>query len=93
MDADKKNSLFARRIFLGSSLLLPFLGMAKTPVLNEIDSPKNNPDEDDDEFTTMLTAKGGVVRVKKSTLKNAKVVKQNMSNKSLLHWLKLKDKA
>lgn len=92
MDADKKHSLFSRRVFLGSSLLLPFLGMAKTPVLNEIDSPENNLDEDDDEFTTMLTSKGGVVRVRKNSLKKAKVVKKDMSNQSLLSWLKLKDK-
>ena len=79
----KENKWFSRRRFVGASLLLPFLSAAQnTPTI-----PNK---EEDDEYTTMLTAKGGVVRVRKSALKNAKIVKMNMSNKSLLDWLKLK---
>lgn len=78
---DKKDKRFSRRGFLGAGMLLPFLSFAKAPVQQ---------DHLDDEFTTMLTAKGTVVRVRKNALQKAKVVKKNMSNKSLLGWLKLK---
>ena len=79
----EKSKWLSRRGFLGAGLLLPFLSAAQ----NTSTIPNK---EEDDEYTTMLTAKGGVVRVRKSALKNAKIVKKNMSNKSLLDWLKLK---
>lgn len=80
---NKKGKWFSRRSFLGASLLLPFLSSAHTPsVVHD--------KKEDDEYTTMLTAKGGVVKVRKSALKGARVVNKNMSNKSLLGWLKLK---
>ncbi len=90
MGKEKRNR-FSRRVFLGAGFLLPFLSVAKPPLTESV-SEKKEAVSEEDEYTTMLTAKGGVVRVKKSALKNAKVVKQKMSNKSLLHWLKLKDK-
>jgi len=80
---DKKDKRFSRRGFPGVGVLLPFLGMAKAPAVVQQDNPA-------DEFTTMLTAKGTVVRVKRSALKDAKIVEKSMSNKSLLGWLKLK---
>ncbi len=88
MGANKRDSRFTRRGFLGAGLLFPFLSKGKTPVTNDT-SEKNG---DDDEYATMLTANGGVVRVRKTVIKEAKVVKNKMSNKSLLSWLKLKDK-
>lgn len=91
MGNDKKRNRFSRRGFLGVGLLLPFLSVAKTPLIDSVDDKKDAVSEEED-YTTMLTANGGVVRVKKSALKEAKVVKQNMSNKSLLSWLKLKNK-
>lgn len=91
MSESKKYSRFSRRGFLGAGLLLPFLSVAETPLIDST-SEKKDVTSDDNEYTTMLTAGGGVVRVKKSALKEAKVVKQNMSNKSLLSWLKLKNK-
>jgi len=92
MAANKKNSFVSRRGFLGLGLLLPYLSIARSPIIKEISEPTDTQDERDDQFTTMLTSDGGVVRVRKNALKNAKVVKRNMSNKSLLSWLKLKDK-
>ena len=83
MATEKENKPVSRRGFLGTSLFLPFLSVKK-PLLSP---PADDPDE---EFTTMLTSKGGVVRVRKAALKNAKVVKKNMSNKSLRDWLMLK---
>jgi len=85
---NKERNLFSRRGLLGAGLLLPFLSVAKS-LLKDTGSEKKDVSEEG-EYTTMLTASGRVVRVKKSALKNAKVLKQNMSNKSLFHWLKLK---
>lgn len=87
--SDKKLNIVSRRGFIGIGLLLPFLSVAKTPrpAANAVTQ-----DVDDDEYTTMLTSAGGVVRVKKSALKESKIINKNMSNKSLLGWLKLRDK-
>lgn len=49
-----------------------------------------NPKEDD-EYATLLTPDGDVVKVKRSALKKVKVIEKKMSNKSLLNWLKPKD--
>jgi len=92
MATDKKYSFVSRRGFLGLGLLLPYLSIARSPVIKEISEPTDKQDESDDQFTTMLTSDGGVVKVRKEVLKNATVVKQNMSNQSLLDWLKLKYK-
>lgn len=83
----EKSKWLSRRGFLGAGLLLPFLSVARTPpAVHEKEEDK----KEEDEYTTMLTAKGGVVKVRKSALKGARIVKKNMSNKSLLDWLKLK---
>lgn len=81
----KDSKSINRRGFLplvGVSLFIPFFSQSK-PVKNV--SPKEN-----DEFATLLTPNGGVVKVKRSTLKKAKVLKKNISNRSLLNWLKPK---
>lgn len=83
MSINKKAKDYTRRGFLGIGLLAPFLSIAGLP-------PAKHDSDQDDEFTTMLTAKGTVVKVRKSALKKAKVVEKNMSNISLLSWLKLK---
>jgi hypothetical protein len=67
---------------LGSGLLLPLLGFGK---------PTCEIDEENEEYHTLLKKDGTTVRVKKSIVENSKVVKKNISNKSLLEWLK-KDK-
>tara|TARA_Y100000590_G_C15194833_1_gene816370 strand:+ start:309 stop:623 length:315 start_codon:yes stop_codon:yes gene_type:complete len=90
--SDKKYNRVSRRGFLGTGLMLPFLPVTQTPLLAGNQEKKETQDKEDDEYTTMLTSAGGVVRVKKSTLKEAKVISSKMSNKSLLSWLKFKDK-
>lgn len=81
-----KNGL-SRRGFLpllGSGLLLPLLGFGK-PAATKIHT------DDNEEYHTLLRKDGTTVRVKKSVIANSKVVKTNISNKSLLQWLN-KDK-
>ena len=88
MDNKKaKGKLFSRRGVLpalGGSLLLPFLGSAQSE--NEV-APSENTEE---QYKTLLKPDGTVVKVKTSTLNNAKIVKKNISNKSFLGWLKKK---
>lgn len=64
---------------LGGSLLIPFLGFGN--------NKSNIIDSSEDEFQTLLKPDGTTVKVKVSTLNKSKVVKKNMSNKSLLNWL------
>jgi hypothetical protein len=76
----KKTNL-SRRSFipiLGSSFLLPFLFRAKASPLNETR---------EEEYKTLLKPDGTVVKVKRSALQKAKVVRRNISNKSLLDWI------
>ena len=72
---------FTRRGFLpilGGSLLLPFLGEAK---------PTQTDQGPDDEYETLIKPDGTPVKVRKSALKDAKVVNKQISNKKLLKWL------
>jgi hypothetical protein len=78
---DKKNQI-SRRGFLpliGGGLILPALGFGQ---------PKLEFDDPNDEYQTLLKPDGTVVKVKKSVLANAKITAKNISNKSLLGWLK-----
>lgn len=63
--------------------LIPYLGQGntKSPSVKEAR-------EDDDAYETFLKADGTVVRVKRKAARGAKVVKKNVSNKTLLSWLK-----
>lgn len=81
---NKETSITRRSLFpiLGGSFLLPFFGIAQ-PIASEIISSN----EDEEEYTTLLKSDGTSVKVKTSTFKNAKIVKQNVSNTSLLNWL------
>lgn len=83
MEKGNKKEPISRRGFLGVGMLLPFLSVTK-PL-----AAKPQADEDD-EFTTMLTAEGKAVKVRKSALKNSKVIEEKISNQSLLKWLKPK---
>jgi hypothetical protein len=77
---------FTRRGFLpilGSSFLLPFLGLAQAPEVQD--------ETDDAEYEILLKPDGTPVKVRKSTLKQSKVVQKNISNKSFLKWLGLKE--
>jgi hypothetical protein len=78
---DKKQ--ISRRGFLpllGSGFILPLLSFGKTPIATSTD----------DEFQILLKPDGSVVKVRKSIVEKAKVVEKNISNKSLLGWLKIK---
>lgn len=70
-----------RKLFplLGSTLLIPFLGFNQQPVSESEDG--------EDAYETLLKPDGTTVRVRKSSLKNARVVRKNISNSSLLNWL------
>lgn len=85
MKSTKKNSrkLSRRGVLpiLGSGLLLPLLGFGKSNSKNTLSSIEN------EEFQTLLKPDGTTVKVKVNTLKNAKVIKKDVSNKSLLNWL------
>jgi hypothetical protein len=82
-DQTKKGKQISRRgmiPILGSTLLIPLLGFGNT----------NNDETEvskDEEYKTLLRADGTTVKVRTSILKKSKVVKENVSNKSLLKWL------
>ena len=76
---------FSRRKILpilGSTLLLPVLGFSKTKSDTNVAELEN-----DDDYQTLLKSDGTTVRVKKSVLDDAKVIKTNVSNSSFLNWL------
>ena len=78
-DSNDKEKI-GRRSFLpllGGGLLLPFVGFGKAASI-----------EKDDEYQTLLKPDGTTVRVKNSILSKAKIVEKNISNESLLGWLK-----
>ena len=82
--SNQKKSISRRGILpiLGSALLIPFLGFGKsTPNKIAISEDKN------EEYQTLLKPDGTTVKIKVSTLKNAKIVKKNISNQSFLNWL------
>jgi hypothetical protein len=83
-DLKKKNNKISRRgvlPILGSSLLIPFLGFGNL----KNDDPVFT--DEKEEYQTLLKPDGTAVRVKISTIKKSKIVKKNISNKSLLNWL------
>lgn len=82
---EPNNKPVSRKIFLKISLALPFLPAAKS-----LGAGPANEQKQADEFVTMLNAEGKAVRVRKDALKAAKVIEKEMSNQSLLSWLKPK---
>lgn len=66
---------------LGGSLLMPFLGFGNNLSDDTVSS------QEDEEYQTLLKPDGTSVKVKVSALKNSKIVKKNISNKSFLNWL------
>ncbi|MBT8268551.1 MAG: hypothetical protein KJN59_04950, partial [Bacteroidia bacterium] len=78
---EHKEGLSRRKMIplLGSSLLLPILGLGQTE--------KVIPENMEEEYEILLRADGKAVKVKKSSIENAKVVKKGLSNSSLLRWL------
>ena len=42
---------------------------------------------DDEQYQTLLKPDGTVVKVKTTTIRNAKILKKNISNKSFSNWI------
>ena len=81
--ASKTDKSISRRgvlPILGTSFLIPFLGFGQS----ELEDVSNSEDED---YQILLKPDGTTVKVKRSSLEKSKVVKKNVSNKSLLNWL------
>jgi hypothetical protein len=81
-DNTRKGKQISRRGILpiiGSTLLIPFLGFGNSTTQEAV-----GPEE---EYQTLLKPDGTAVKVKVSTIKKSKVIKENVSNKSLLNWL------
>lgn len=80
-----KSSFSRRKILpiLCGSLLFPFFGFINSD--NKSTSEVNN-----EEYQTLLKSDGTIVKVKVSTIRKAKIIQKNISNKSLLNWLKRK---
>lgn len=78
----KEKNQFNRRGFLpilGLGFLLPLFGFGK---------PSVEVLEIVEEYQTLLRPDGTTVKVKKSVVEKSQVVEHNVSNKSLLEWLK-----
>ena len=79
----KNDSTISRRHvlpLLGSSLMMPFFGIASPHI-------KNSPVENEITYETLLRSDGSIVKVKKNTVEKAQVIKKNLTNPSLLKWL------
>ncbi len=86
-DKSKKGNPISRRgilPILGSSLLIPFFGMGK-PLDDALIQPEE--EEEEEEFQTLLKPDGTTVKVSVDVLKNSKIIKKNINNKSFLQWL------
>jgi len=80
----KKQSISRRQLLplLGSIFFVPFLGFG-----NSKKEPLPFINHDDDAYQTLLKPDGTAVKVKVSTIKKSKIIKEKISNKSFLHWL------
>jgi len=78
---DKKISRRSILPILGSTLLMPFLGFGKSA------SDEKYILQKDEDYQILLKPDGTTVKVKVSALKNAKIIKKNISNTSFLNWL------
>ena len=81
-EENNNKSQITRRGFLpllGGGLILPLFGFGKpnTEILGE-----------KEEYQTLLKPDGTTVHVKKSVVEKSKIVEKNISNESLLVWLK-----
>ena len=85
---DKSKPGVTRRKFLPllSGLFLPFAASAtgSGKAITDIVEPEP-------EYQTLLTKDGRIVKVKVKTVSDSKIVDKQLSNKSLLTWLKKND--
>jgi hypothetical protein len=65
--------------FFSSILFLPFIGKAKA-LGDLVDEP--------DQYQTLLTKDGKIVKVRSKTVNDSKIIDNDLSNRSLLKWLK-----
>ncbi len=82
----KSKSGISRRKFLpvlGGSFSIPFLASTKANSLAE---------QSDQQFQTLLTADGKIVKVRSGAIKKSEILNKELSNQSLLKWLKKKEK-
>lgn len=81
VNSDKKRVFSRRQIlpFMGFGLLVPIFGFSNSKTKKSI-THKN-------EYQTLLKSDGTIVHIKESSLKNAKIIKKNISNSSFLNWL------
>ena len=79
-DPKKQKGMGRRQILplLGGGLLLPFL---------PAEAQAAGGPEPSEEYQTLLKPDGTTVRVKVSSLKNSRVVRENLSNTELREWL------
>ena len=82
----KKSGMKRRKLlpFLSSLFFLPFISSAKT-VTEIVDDVAPT-------YQTMLTKDGKAVQVRTRAVNDSKVVDKQLSNKSLLKWLKKDEK-
>ena len=84
-DKAEKGKQLTRRgllpLLLGG-FLIPYLGQGNTKT-----AAVKEAREDDDTYETFLKADGTVVRVKRKAARGAKIMKKNVSNKTLRSWL------
>jgi len=80
-----KNIISRRKILpiLGGGFLLPLFGFRNI-------SHNNIPDSFDEEYKILLRKDGTTVKVKTSTLKISKSIKNTISNTSFYNWLRNK---
>ena len=81
INSSKKERFSRRQIipFLGFGLLIPFFGFSNFKDSKTISNKDN--------YQTLLKSDGTTVQVKESSLKNAKILKKDISNNSFLNWL------
>ncbi|QBA64543.1 hypothetical protein [Muriicola soli] len=72
--------------FLAASLVFPMF--ARSNSKRSVRSEDHNVDAK--EYETLLKPDGTVVKVRRSTLSSSRIVKKNVTNKSLLSWLSRK---
>ncbi|NHF59656.1 hypothetical protein FK220_009910 [Flavobacteriaceae bacterium TP-CH-4] len=79
---NRKKTISRRGIlpFIGSTLLIPFLGFGRSGQHSGV-----GPEEDI--YETLLRPDGTTVKVKTSTVRKSKIVKKNISNTTFLRWL------
>lgn len=73
---------------LAGSLTLPFWGFGNVSSKKQF----SNTAIHEDAFQTLLKPDGTIVKVPRNAVENARIVKKNISNTSLLGWLKTPNK-